>query len=127
MKTVKPLLLAWALTLALLGPAAAGARAGGYALVTIENQTRAKVHYQLKWGKDGEWESFTLKPDYTRNHYVELDKKGLAPTPYVRFDDGDGETETYALDFYTSYDPSSESGKLYLFRWRKGYLDLYEK
>ena len=49
-----------------------------YGVFTIKNPTNDAVNYQVKWGGDGEWESFTLAAGSSRWHAMPLDNFGLA-------------------------------------------------
>jgi hypothetical protein len=91
-----------------------------YGIFTLKNPTNDAVHYQVRWGEEGEWESFTVQPGFSRWHGHPLDAFGLAPKPYVRFDyilnDGDVTWKTYNMKFYSSYRLKADAGKPYYFR-----------
>ena len=110
-------LLAAALTVAAtLTASAAPARAADmYALITIDNPTANPIHYQVKWGSDGDWKSYTLQPGEFANHAYPLDDDDRAPPPYIRFDNGDDIMVKYHLGFYTSSKWGHDRGKQYAF------------
>jgi hypothetical protein len=121
MKTIKSLLV-------VLGIFAAGAvmtaRASAadteYGIFTLKNPTNDPVHYQVRWGEESEWESFTVQPGMSRWHAHPLDNFGLAPKPCVRFDyilnDGDVTWKSYNMKFFSSYNLKASAGKPYFFR-----------
>lgn len=112
------------MVVAALTASAATARAGEFAMITIENGTTSTIPYQFRWGSDGEWEDHTLYPGEYANHAYPLDDDGNAPTPYIRFDNGHGTVVEYRLNFYASDSWGFHRGKLYGFEWYGSYLDL---
>ncbi len=66
---------------AALAGSPATAKAASFAMITIDNPTDAPIHYQFKWGSDGDWEDGCVDPGCYVNHWVELDEDGLRPDP----------------------------------------------
>lgn len=121
-------LVAAALTLAVaLTASAAPARADSYALITIANPTDDTIHYQVKWGSDGDWKSFDVDPGKYVNHAYPLDDDDRAPKPYIRFGNGDESVVKYSLKFYSSSKWGYDRGKVYYFRRYGSVLDLLAK
>jgi hypothetical protein len=91
-----------------------------YGIFTLKNPTNDAIHYQVKWGENGTWESFTVDAGMSRWHAHPLDNFGLAPKPYVRFDyilnDDQVTWKSYYMKFFSSYNTNAESGKQYFFR-----------
>jgi hypothetical protein len=107
------------------------------AFVIHNPSNHPKQGYQVKWGDKGEWKTFTLRPGESYTHSYPLDKKGMAPIPYVRWDsvvdDGKKVTKTeQEVDFgrvgYTGYNSKGNVNKAwhYDFQYRKDgrHLDL---
>ena len=51
----------------------------------IHNRSGFTVGYSARWG-DADWQSFKIPPHYQRRHWHNLDAKGQAPRPYLKFD-----------------------------------------
>jgi hypothetical protein len=71
------------------------------ATVLIDNQTGKTIHYQLKWGADGQWKDYTLQAGYEMTHRKKYIPTGVPP-PYIQFVafstfDGGG-SKKYKLD-----------------------------
>src|SRR5262245_5465462 len=71
------------------------------ATVLINNPTGKTVHYQLKWGTDGQWKDYQLQAGYEMTHRKKYISTGVPP-PYIKFEafgtfDG-GATRSYKLD-----------------------------
>jgi hypothetical protein len=71
------------------------------ATVLIDNQAGKTIHYQLKWGADGQWKDFSLPAGYEMTHRKKYIPTGVPP-PYIRFEafstfDG-GAGRKYKLD-----------------------------
>src|SRR5262249_39658441 len=99
-----------------------------YATVGLWNDTTHVIHYQFRWGTDGDWDSEDLLPGNTMVHYwnYSYPNEHHSPTPYIRFDIGGGAyTQEYDLDAYASSNTGYESSNHYVFRYRGEYLDLY--
>jgi hypothetical protein len=116
---------------ALIGlTATATARANGLAMITIDNPTPNTVHYQFKWGDNGDWVSYDLAPHTYRNHWHTLNDVDRAPAPFVRFDcilnDGEVTYQTYHLEFHATYNTGYNQGKVYVFKLNYPFLDLKE-
>jgi hypothetical protein len=54
------------------------------ATVLIDNQSGKTIHYQLRWGTDGQWKDFTLAPGYETTHRKKYVPTGVPP-PYIQF------------------------------------------
>jgi len=138
--TLRVLFLALVLTspLALTNPPAAHSQqVGTYtsdepsyrAAFSIENNTGATIHYQVKWGKKHAWKSITLPSGSVENHTYPLgsDPTAKAPAPYVRFDkiagDGNYTPQQYHMRFhatgYAGYggQPNDTQPKRYFFQY----------
>jgi hypothetical protein len=91
-----------------LSPASARAEtlASEYAIFTIRNPRNVVVHYQIRWGENGNWENHSIPANHSRWHSFRLYEDGTAPRPYIRFDFilGDGQVtfKNYQLRTYTS-------------------------
>jgi hypothetical protein len=71
------------------------------ATVLIDNPTNKTIHYQFKWGPDGQWKDFALAAGYETTHRKRYMPTGVPP-PYIRFSafstfDG-GAERNYKLD-----------------------------
>ena len=72
---------------------------------SIENSTGVTLQYQVKWGSEHQWKLITLASGHTETHSYPLgdDRRGKAPTPYVRFDriagDGSFTPKEYRMEF----------------------------
>jgi hypothetical protein len=71
------------------------------ATVLIDNQAGKTIHYQLKWGADGQWKDYALTAGYETTHRKKYISTGVPP-PYIRFEafstfDG-GAGRRYKLD-----------------------------
>jgi hypothetical protein len=111
------------------GGAAEAADDAAYSAFTVRNTSRVAIPYQVRWGADGEWRSFTLAPGGERTHFCRLDEDGLAPAAFIRFDciagDDDITWRTLRLACYAVR--RGERGKNYAFRYANNgrYLSLY--
>ena len=106
------------LTFGLLGVASGSARADDcrpVAGVVINNPTDNQVSYQFRWG-NGAWTNFTLAPGQSWYHYIDM-HHGRAPTPSIRFDNAQGRTVRYDLDFYKVTSDTLADGDPYNFDW----------
>ena len=70
-----------------------------------------------------------VPPNARRSHYHELDSRGKAPVPYIKFhyntgDPDNPEYKTYKLGFYATDEDDSFRGKKYIFRYSGNSLDL---
>jgi hypothetical protein len=93
------------------------------ATVLINNPTSKTIHYQLKWGADGEWKDFTLAAGYETTHRKQYISTGVPP-PYIHFEafstiDG-GAGRKYKLDIGWDKNPRRyhfgvKNNTLYLF------------
>jgi hypothetical protein len=136
MNAVKNLVLASGLATGLLMGSASAALAGNhYAAVDIRNPTNNLLHYEFRWGKTGEWQSFTVEPDAVRTHWFEYSytDQDSSPTPEVRFHYNPAESvpdfKVYDLEAYAVPDREIGNGMPYSFRYSPdgGYLDLYKQ
>jgi len=135
-------LLAAALAAASGGAAAADVRVGEADLpsyngaFSIENETGAPIHYQLRWGSSHAWRRITLASGHVETHSYPLgaDPARRVPAPYVRFDRlGDDQGiafEECAMQFRAVGDarlgPAARRGapKAYVFRHAPNGRDL---
>lgn len=58
------------------------------ALFELANKSDNKLSYKVKWGENGSWKSYTIKPGAKRLHWWNYDYSGenKSPRPYIRFD-----------------------------------------
>ncbi|WP_425399151.1 hypothetical protein [Aeoliella sp.] len=95
----------------------------------ILNPTSNTMKYQVRWG-EGDWQTYSIPPGYSRWHAYELDLLGIAPAPEIRFDWVGGDSSVthlyYDLDFFTTFDPKI-GGKPYRFQYFPDgvHVDLY--
>jgi hypothetical protein len=102
------------LLLAIAGPVAAYAEDTGTSCAdcqsadgefTLKNGTNSTIHYQVKWGKKGDWANanqMELRPGLTMTHSFGLDGNGKAPIPRIRLDidtTGNNNTQEKELEF----------------------------
>ncbi len=110
-------LLALAITLAFAAPSMAQEAA-----FVLRNPSNVTINYQVKWGADASWTSYSLAPNSRRTHYLAA---AVAPTPYIRFDGvGNGWLE-YRIDYFVVGNPWN--GVPYGFGYSRCgcYLNLY--
>jgi hypothetical protein len=111
---------------------ASAATAGDHGIFTIQNPTKRPIHYQMKWGDNARWQTYTLQPGASRWHAYPLDCHACAPSPYVRFDyilgDDDVTWKSYIVEFFASSSLDAPSGKPYHFEVVKNgrELELFE-
>jgi hypothetical protein len=49
------------------------------ATVLIDNQAGKTIHYQLKWGADGQWKDYALAAGYEMTHRKKYISTGVPP------------------------------------------------
>jgi hypothetical protein len=125
MKRMKPCLIAAAVAFLLFAGSVQAAHAQ-YGAVTIENPTGGTIYYQFKWGQNADWVTKSVGPGLSWTHYIELDANGLAPRPFIRFENGAGWYREYSLQFF-AVNNNFQPGKPYSFAWSGGSLNLYSR
>ncbi|MCS7159875.1 MAG: hypothetical protein RMJ19_05325, partial [Gemmatales bacterium] len=95
-----------------------------YHVVGIENATRDKLFYQIRWGDKDEWQPIQIA---AKSRWVHWWKGPNAPKPHIRFDssaDPGFQEKIYQLDTYVSYlgknvQPDFDrDAREYVFRWK---------
>jgi hypothetical protein len=132
MRSVKHLLVACGLALALFTAGTAEAKASDtrYAAVHITNPTSIRVHYLFRWGSSNEWKRITLEPGENCLHTWEYDYVGQnsSPVPQIAFDCNLGSSALVPLQFdlkaYAVPYKDSTFAKKYRFVVRGSTLDL---
>ena len=116
------------LTLAVLGltitasTTTAKAADNFFAVTTIVNRTTVPVNYACRWETPGaEWQSFTLLPGHSRDHYWRhaYPNQNSSPILQVRFDcdlGPESRIEVKSLKSYASPDDGSQYSKRYGFQ-----------
>lgn len=82
------------------------------------------IHYQVKWGANGQWTHWTVPPGKNAWHSYPLDNNGQAPAPYVRFWDNHKWRE-YRLGFYAVANPAHGSPNVFRYHSYGNFWDLY--
>ena len=114
-----------------MGAATAEAGSGRYGSVVIRNPTSNTLFFQMRLADNAPWEEFEVPSETDFAVHFELDNKGLAYTPNIRFDyiGGDGRVtyKYYELEFYEVNYPYWHDGKPYKFEYDSSgdYLELY--
>ena len=98
MKTIQSLLIVCACVFSISGSSLADPER---ATVLIDNPTNKTIHYQFKWGPEGQWKDYALAAGYETTHRKIYIPTGVPP-PYIRFSafstfDGGAERK-YKLD-----------------------------
>jgi hypothetical protein len=99
-----------------------------YATFGLVNDTNYVLNYQVRWGEEGAWTSWSIAPGQTMTHYYTYayPNQNHSPVPYVRFDiGGNTYTQAYRMDAYASPDISYQLSNKYVFRYTGRYLDLF--
>ena len=103
----------------------------------IHNPTNVTQVYQVKWGRNGQWQEYTTSPQRQRRHWHPLDGNGRAPSPFLRFDtranDRQVTWKTYDIDFgrvgYAGFGPRGNINEAlhYEFTARGNALELVKR
>lgn len=91
-----------------------------------------RVNYQIKWGKDGQWQSVNVQGTGWRSHYYQYPNSSshVSPKLFIRFDSdmtGGNYWQEYELTKYASEDTDCNTkGKKYRFVWDNStrFIDL---
>jgi hypothetical protein len=105
-------------TIGLIGTANGTARAGGcddVGCVHINNPTENTLTFQFRWG-NGAWTNYSVAPGQGWNLWSEL-RHGRAPTPEIRFDNAQGRTIRYSLEFFQVSRGNLDDGFPYDFQY----------
>jgi hypothetical protein len=55
------------------------------ATVLVRNPTGKQIHYEVKWGSDGQWKGFVLNAGRATTHWKRYISTGVPP-PYIKFE-----------------------------------------
>ncbi len=83
--------------------------------VSIHNPTENTLTFQFRWG-NGAWTNYSVAPGQGWNLWSEL-RHGRTGTPEIRFDNAQGRTIRYSLEFYSVSRDDLDSGFPYQFQY----------
>lgn len=102
-----------------------------FGAVRIENPSDTAIHYQVKWGADGEWKDYTVEAGFYYQHTWEYDyaNQNASPVPFIRYDNiggnGQYDEKVFRLEPYAVSTKGSEAAHRYHFEYGRDGRVIY--
>lgn len=71
-------------------------------IFSVKNNAPFKMHYQIRWTEDSEWESASLKPDQWATHWGDYSSKSKE-YPKIRFDSSTNDGVSIEVEILETY------------------------